>query len=74
MVNPTINKRNSRNNSRNQIQEVDPDSGILDKPVEILPLIGKFARLKYGDNKELLFNVNCQVIKIEFIEFPYWIL
>ena len=34
--------------------------------------IGKFAMLKYGKNKELLFNINCQVsIQLGWTENSY---
>ena len=51
----------------------DPDAAILtsdDCPTyrsnnngqsQTAPVAGKFARIRYGDNQELLFNTNCQV-------------
>jgi hypothetical protein len=63
----SINKTKKVNSSRISIaKENDSDASILSRSkAEKLSLIvnpiGKFARLKYGDNLEILFNIDCQV-------------
>ena len=64
----SINKsRKVTNSSRSSIaKEEDPDAVILtgSEGEALSPLVnpvGKFARLKYGNNLEILFNIDCQV-------------
>ena len=65
----SINKSKKVNSSRNSLaKEEDPDAIILtgsegENLSPIVNPIGKFARLKYGDNLEILFNIDCQVIE-----------
>lgn len=64
--NSTTTTKNSLNSDVVSTDAAD-SSSYLDKseclsPLTV-PLVGKFARLKYGDNKELIFNINCQVRK-----------
>ena len=57
-------------NNASQIYD-DPDAAILTSDdctsyrstngFSQYTTVGKFARIKYGDNQELLFNTNCQV-------------
>ena len=62
----------------------DPDAAILtsddctsyrstNAQSQIVPLVGKFARIRYGENQELLFNTNCQV-SWSLPEVPKWFL
>lgn len=65
-------KTSSRNSSIATTYEIDPDSFIItgSENIESEPLtrpIGKFARLKYGNNEEFIFNINCQVVKAFFL-------
>jgi hypothetical protein len=56
--------KNSAKNSLNTSEAFDAD---LPHPwndsnaAPVVPLIGQFAKLKYGENKELIFNINCRV-------------
>lgn len=61
----SINKTKKVNSLRNSIVK-DSDAIILTRSEcenlsPIVNPIGKFARLKYGDNLEILFNIDCQV-------------
>lgn len=65
-------KNSSRNSSIATTYEIDPDSFIItgsennENSEPLTRPIGKFARLKYGNNEEFIFNINCQVIKAFF--------
>jgi hypothetical protein len=65
MVNSSS-KNKSKKSQSSIAKEEDPDAIILtgSEVKHLSPLgnsIGKFARLKYGDNQEILFNIDCQV-------------
>ncbi len=63
----SISRSKKVTSSRNSIaKEEDPDAVILtgsegESLSPIVNPVGRFARLKYGDNQELLFNIDCQV-------------
>jgi len=63
----SISRSKKVTSSRNSIaKEEDPDAVILtgsegESLSPIVNPVGRFARLKYGDNQELLFNIECQV-------------
>jgi hypothetical protein len=66
MVNSSSTHKSKKSQSSITIEE-DPDAIILGRGEgkHLSPLensIGKFARLKYGDNQEILFNIDCQVL------------
>lgn len=63
-------KRNSIKSNQSRLSSLTNESEFyipygedetLYKPTEAVPLIGKFAKLKYGNDKEIIFNIDCQV-------------
>jgi hypothetical protein len=56
------------NNQNKKVEFVKEKSVIRDEntePIESLPkFAAKYARLRYGNNQEILFNIESQVIKI----------
>ena len=62
----SMKKTKKINSSRNSIAKEHDSDVILTRSdgSNVSPIvnpIGKFARLKYGDNLEILFNIDCQV-------------
>ena len=70
-----LNRKNSRKSSLSQLGLVDhaehesaehQQNEMTQKSSTLTFSLGKFARLKFNDNQEILFNINCQVSKMNF--------